>query len=69
MGASLDAVLADTNDGKKFGNTEYASHRILTDEEVARLRFGTYGKAVESITSGRSKTWYLANSDTNPTFP
>ena len=68
MGATLEGVLKDTNGGTRFAFAEYDSHRVLSEIEVARLKFETYKLAVESITSGRSKTWYLASSDPRHVF-
>jgi hypothetical protein len=49
VGPSLDAVLADTNGGKRFSILHFDSHRKITAREARRLKLQPIEEAIAAI--------------------
>ncbi len=59
VGASLKAVLADTDGGKEFGSIKFISHRLITLEDARLLGLGYLDEGIYWVKQG-CKSFKLA---------
>jgi hypothetical protein len=52
IGASLDDVLADTEQGTEFGFANFSSYRVVPPQEVEGLNLGYYQEGYDAIREG-----------------
>tara|TARA_Y100000310_G_scaffold317190_1_gene369775 strand:+ start:377 stop:754 length:378 start_codon:yes stop_codon:yes gene_type:complete len=64
IGASLEAVMADTDQGRKFGGYEYSSHRVLTLEDAEVLDLGHLRQGLSSVMIGPQRSYMLGQPGT-----
>ncbi len=60
IGASLEAILRDTNQGKEFGCfAKFSSYRVILLGEAKKLGLGYYEKGYMAVTTGLCKSYKL----------
>ncbi len=59
IGASLEDVLADTNQGKEFGFARFSSYRLISLDEAKKFGLGYYEKGYAAVTKGLCKSYKL----------
>ena len=59
VGASLQAVLNDTNKGKSFGGIKFKSHRGISFEEVRAANFKSLDRGMENVQSKITGSFWL----------
>lgn len=59
IGASLDDVLEDTEQGTKFGFSEFSSYRVVPLKEAEKLNLGFYREGYDIVQKGECKSFML----------
>lgn len=59
VGTSLGDVLADTDNGKRFGFGYFSSHRKITTKRARALQLEYLEEGISSVQEGVCKSFYL----------
>lgn len=59
IGASLEDVLKDTNQGKEFGFAKFSSYKVISLDEAEKLSLGLYDIGYQAVTENRCRSFKL----------
>jgi hypothetical protein len=59
VGVSYEAIMADTEEGKKFGFASFTSHRLITDKEARSLGLRALDEGIAGVRGGFCRSYSL----------
>ena len=61
VGTTLEAILADTKGGTRFGVATYTRHKVVSEAEVRLLEFEYLDSSIEGVLSNRGESYWIGS--------